>query len=282
MSECPFCLIVVGNDPAVREVARNDSTVVFFPTEPATLGHCLVIPRRHVEEFSDLTDEEVTDLMLTAQQVARSICATLQPDGLNIIQSNGEAASQSVPHVHIHVLPRWHDDKVGEFWPSNTNYTAEEKDRVLAKLRATTSLPNRAVDSENKRQHLAFTQDIISRMSQSSSNAKSWLLPVVMTAYGYAFTKPSAAVAVLGIIATMVFGILDIGYLRTERRYRELYERIVNGDIEVPRYSLNYKKTSDTWKNRLIEHCSALITWTIWPFYGAFLLTGICALLIAS
>ena len=57
---CPFCAIVCGEDVAVREVARNDKVVVFFPTEPAVLGHCMVIPRRHVEEFTALTSDEVS------------------------------------------------------------------------------------------------------------------------------------------------------------------------------------------------------------------------------
>ena len=54
---CPFCSIVRGEDAVVREVARNDKVVVFFPTEPAVLGHCMVIPRRHVEEFTALTSD---------------------------------------------------------------------------------------------------------------------------------------------------------------------------------------------------------------------------------
>lgn len=281
MTFCPFCAIVSGNDPNVREVARNDSVVVFFPTEPAVLGHCMVIPRRHVESFSELSGDEVTHVMLAAQEVSRSLKAAINPDGINLIQSNGEAATQSVPHVHVHVLPRWDEDQVGDFWPLETNYSDEEKDCILACLRATTSLTRDLVDPEDRRQHLAFIQNVISRMAQSSSNAKSWLLPVVMTAYGYAFTQPSAPVAILGIIATVVFGILDIGYLRTERKYRELYERVVNGDQEVRTYSLNYKRSSDTWKSGIFEHCRMTITWTVWPFYGAFLLTGIIALVLA-
>lgn len=118
-------------------------------------------------------------------------------------------------------------------------------------------------------------------MAQSSASAKSWLIPVVTAAYGYAFTQPSAAVAVLGIVATLVFGMLDIGYLWTERRYRDLYERIVAGDIDVQPYSLNYRKPSDTRKTSFVEHCSTILTWAVWPFYGIFLVTGVIALILA-
>lgn len=278
MNLCPFCSIVQGEDVSVREIARDDSVVVFFPTEPAVLGHCMVVPRRHVEHFSELTTDEVSRVMSAAQVMAKSLQEACQPDGINIIQSNGEAASQSVPHVHVHVLPRWKDDPMGEIWPPESNYSDEDKNRVLAKLRANTVLPGLTVDAEDKRQHLSFAQDIITRMAQSSSSAKSWFLPVVTATYGYAFTQSSVAVAILGIVATVVFGFLDIGYLRTERKYRDLYERITTGDGDVPPYSLNYKKPGDTRKNLLLEHCSVMTAWAIWPFYGAFLATGLVAI----
>lgn len=277
MNLCPFCSIVQGEDAAVREIARDDSVVVFFPTEPAVLGHCMVVPHRHVERFSELTTDEVSRVMSAAQAMAKSLQEACQPDGINIIQSNGEVASQSVLHVHVHVLPRWKDDPIGEIWPPESNYSDEDKDRVLSKLRASTVLPGPTVDAEDKRQHLSFAQDIITRMAQSSSSAKSWFLPVATATYGYAFTQSSAAVAVLGIVATVVFGILDVGYLRTERKYRDLYERIATGG-DVPPYSLNYKKPGDTRKSTFLEHCSVMTAWAIWPFYGAFLLTGIVAL----
>lgn len=279
MTPCPFCAIVRGEDAAVREVARSGSVVVFFPTEPATLGHCMVIPRRHVEDFSELTQDEVSQVMLSAQTMARSVRESFQPDGINILQSNGDAASQSIPHVHVHVLPRWEEDPIGEIWPPESNYPDEEKDRALAQLRARTILPNTLPSPEDKRQHLSFAQNIISRMAQSSSSAKSWLLPVVTAAYGYAFTQSSVSVAILGLVATAVFGLLDVGYLRTERKYRELYERIANSDPSIPLYSLNYRKQGDDRKTTFLEHCSTMATWAIWPFYGALLVTGLLAVI---
>lgn len=275
---CPFCSIVRGEDAVVREVARNDKVVVFFPTEPAVLGHCMVIPRRHVEEFTALTSDEVSAVMASAQAVAMSLRETYHPDGINIIQSNGEAATQSVPHVHVHIVPRWDDDSFGNIWPTKTDFSDEEKDRALAKLRATTLLPHSSATLEDRRQHLAFAQSVISRMAQSSSNTKSWLLPVVTAAYGYSFTKSSVALAVLGIVATVVFAILDVGYLRTERKYRNLYERIAAGDPDVAPYSLNYQCSGETRKTRFLNYCSVIKGWAIWPFYGALLVSGFVAL----
>lgn len=275
---CPFCAIIRGEDVVVREVARNDKVVVIFPAEPAVLGHCMVIPRRHVEEFTALTSDEVSEVMTSAQAVATSLRETHHPDGINIIQSNGEAATQSVPHVHVHIVPRWDDDAFGDIWPFKTEFSDEEKDRALAKLRATTVLPHSSAIPEDRRQHLAFVQNVISRMAQSSSNTKSWLLPVVTAAYGYSFTKSSVALAVLGIVATVVFALLDVGYLRTERKYRNFYERIAAGDPDVAPYSLNYQCSGETKKTRFLEHCSVIKGWAIWPFYGTLLVSGFVAL----
>lgn len=275
---CAFCKIVRGEDCKVREIARNSKVIAFFPTNPALLGHCMVIPRRHVESFSDLTDEEVKDVMLAAQSLSKGVQQAFEPDGLNIIQSNGEAASQSVPHVHVHVLPRWENDRVGEIWPPDYDYQESEKDQALAQLKSNIVLPKISVSSEDKRQHLAFAQDIISRMSQSSSNVKSWLLPVVTATYGYAFTQESIAVALLGMIVTLVFAFLDIGYLRTERMYRNLYERIAAEDTSIPPYSLNYKQTQETRKTILLEYFAIIRTWSIGPFYTFLILTGLAAM----
>lgn len=281
MSRCPFCEIVEGDDPLVREVARNDSVVVFFPTEPAVLGHCMVVPRRHVERFSDLAAEEVKEVMLAAQSMTRGVREAFEPEGINIIQSNGEAASQSVPHIHVHILPRWKGDVVGEIWPPESDYSDSEIDQSLVKLRAKTVLPSGQVSAEDKRQHLAFAQDVITRMAQSSSNAKSWLLPVATAAYGYAFTKDSIAVAVLGIIATLVFSLLDYGYLSNERKFRELYDRIAAGDPSIPPFSLRIETQKLSKKQKISATWSVIKTWTIWPFYGVLLVTGVAALILA-
>lgn len=281
IEECPFCTIVAGADPAVREVARTEEAVVFFPTEPAVLGHCLVIPTRHVETFTELSANELREAMFTAQAVARSLTEALNPQGINIIQSNGASASQTVPHIHVHVVPRWDNDAIGELWPPESNYSEQEKDRVLAKIRAVTVLSSRSNSAEDRRQHLIFIQDIISRMARSSAVTKGWLLPVVTAAYGYSFTKDSLPVALLGLVATCIFMFLDVGYLRTERKYRCLYDRVASGDMSVAPYSLDYRAKGDTRKTVLREYLVAATRWAVWPFYAALLGVGMVAALLA-
>lgn len=278
--KCPFCHIVSGDDSKVREVIRNRNVVVIFPTEPAVLGHCLVLPTRHVTSFTDLTECEVKSMMLSAQQVAISLNNTLHPDGINIIQSNGAAASQTVAHVHVHVLPRWENDEIEDFWPEETNYTDKEKDTILAKLRANMVLSEESkCDAENHRQYLSFIQNIINRMAGASANSKTWLLPIATAAYGYAIVNKSIMVTVLGMIATFILACLDAGYLTNERRYRQLYNQIISNSNTVVPFSLSCYRNTTGW-TRFKEYLKALISWSILLFYGALFLTGIAIMLL--
>lgn len=122
-------------DPTAREVLRTGEYVAFFPTEPATLGHTMIVPLRHVPRFMDLTEMEARDLGAGALRLSNLVYSTLQPEGLNIIQSNGRAAEQTVPHVHVHVVPRWGRDAFDDIWPATTNFSESAKDATLQRLR---------------------------------------------------------------------------------------------------------------------------------------------------
>ena len=116
-SACPFCAIIRGKDRAVRMVHSDDRVAIFFPLNPATRGHTLVVPHRHVTDLTALEVHEVHDVFDAVRQIAKALRASLTPDGLNVIQSNGRAATQTVPHVHVHVVPRWKSDKMSLSWP---------------------------------------------------------------------------------------------------------------------------------------------------------------------
>lgn len=128
-------MIVQRDDPDVREVYRDDKVVAFFPTEPAVLGHTLVVPRRHVPVIWQLHDDEAEHLGLLIAHMSQVIVETVRAEGLNVIQSNGEVATQSVDHVHIHLVPRWSGDPIGRIWPPETNYSERAKDETWDELR---------------------------------------------------------------------------------------------------------------------------------------------------
>lgn len=135
VADCPFCEIAARDDVDAREVYRDAHTVAFFPTEPAVLGHTMIIPRRHVANIWELDDELTEHLSIITTRIARAIRDALHPDGLNIIQSNGLAASQTVMHLHVHVVPRWENDRIGRIWPPESDYTDAQKDDAWDALR---------------------------------------------------------------------------------------------------------------------------------------------------
>lgn len=103
-SKCPFCNIE-------REIIASSSlSLAFFDGFPVSLGHALVIPKRHVASFFDLTTEEKIDMLKVADCVKRIIDEKYHPDGFNLGVNVGEAAGQSVFHVHMHIIPRFKGD----------------------------------------------------------------------------------------------------------------------------------------------------------------------------
>lgn len=133
--DCPFCEIVQRDDPDAREVYRDQHVVAFFPHNPATLAHTLVIPRIHVPDIWTLDRSTAEQLADATTRLAAAVKRAVNPDGLNVIQSNGSAASQTVFHLHIHLVPRWEGDPIGHIWPPESNYSEKEKDDAWEALR---------------------------------------------------------------------------------------------------------------------------------------------------
>ncbi|WP_367270705.1 HIT family protein [uncultured Tessaracoccus sp.] len=133
--DCPFCEIVQREDPHAREVYRDAHVVGFFPSEPAVLGHTLIVPRAHVSDIWSLSEKTAAHLATTTVRVAGAIRKAVHPEGLNVIQSNGKAATQTVFHLHVHLVPRWDTDAMGAIWPKDTDYSERQKDRALRAVR---------------------------------------------------------------------------------------------------------------------------------------------------
>lgn len=131
---CEFCSIIANREPA-REVLRNEHVVAFLPLKPATLGHTLVVPREHIPNAWALDSQVAHHLTDATLVVARAVRDAFTIKGLNIIQSNGEVATQSVMHVHVHVVPRYIDDGMGLIWPDDTDCSEATKADVQRKIR---------------------------------------------------------------------------------------------------------------------------------------------------
>ncbi|WP_329614914.1 HIT family protein [Streptomyces brevispora] len=273
-SACPFCVIIAGGDSSARVVYRTQGVTAFFPLEQATRGHTLVVPDRHVSDLTDLNAVEARDLGEALLRAARAIRSALAPDGLNVIQSTGVAATQTVPHVHFHLVPRWSGDRMVLRWPTGAAEGSQAQSQTLAAIQSALFSEASAVGAEDRRQHLSFIQAIITRMSQASSSSKAWLLPIVTATYGYAITKSSIFVALLGLLAVLVFGILDANYLKQERAFRKLYDEVAAGR-SIPAFSLNPTLASPAGSRvNYWPDWPDIRSWAVAPVYGPLLLAG--------
>ena len=113
--DCLFCKIVVGELPA-QIVAEDERTVAFMDINPATRGHLLVVPRAHSRDLLEISTEDFVATALGAKDLARRVSERLGADGVNLLNSCGRAAWQTVFHFHIHVIPRYVDDPLRLPW----------------------------------------------------------------------------------------------------------------------------------------------------------------------
>ena len=128
MSEvrCPFCAL-----PAERILILADEALVIRDAFPVSPGHTLVIPRRHIGSFFELTDAERACMVELLAKAKAELDLSFQPDGFNIGINDGAAAGQTVPHLHLHLIPRYWGDapdpRGGVRWvlPAKAKYWVE-------------------------------------------------------------------------------------------------------------------------------------------------------------
>jgi len=132
---CPFCQIVEGKSEA-RIVFESPEALAFLPLTPASKGHTLVIPREHYVDFLAVPPDLNGPLYNAASIVGCALRRALQPEGMNLISSAGDAATQTVFHAHIHLVPRWYGDRVGKIWPPTEASSDELQDDVADLIRA--------------------------------------------------------------------------------------------------------------------------------------------------
>jgi histidine triad (HIT) family protein len=104
-NDCVFCAIVDGEIPSFK-IYEDEKALAFLDINPFSFGHALVVPKIHREGLLDAQDDELARLMAAVKKVAARIKAELKCDGFNILQNNGEAAGQTVKHIHFHIIPR--------------------------------------------------------------------------------------------------------------------------------------------------------------------------------
>ena len=126
---CRFCQIVAG-DEAAHLVFEDDRTIAFLDNRPLFPGHCLLVPREHHETLADLPSDLIAPLFESAQLLSVAVPRAMEKPGSFVALNN--VVSQSVPHLHVHVVPRKPKDGLrGFFWP-RTKYESEDQMRDVA------------------------------------------------------------------------------------------------------------------------------------------------------
>ena len=107
--DCIFCKIANGEIPS-RTLYEDDQFRVILDLGPATKGHALILPKEHAADIFEISEETASGVLVLAKRMAVKMTQKLHCDGMNLVQNNGEAAGQTVPHFHLHMIPRYHND----------------------------------------------------------------------------------------------------------------------------------------------------------------------------
>lgn len=133
--DCIFCKIINGDIPSAK-VYEDEHVYAFLDISQVTKGHTLVIPKTHVKDIFETPPEVAKELYARIPKVANAIKKTYQPLGLNTLNNNGEAAEQSVFHLHIHLIPRYGEgDGYTPNWTVHTDdYTSEDLQQIAKEI----------------------------------------------------------------------------------------------------------------------------------------------------
>ncbi len=126
--DCIFCKIANGEIPS-KTIYEDDIVRVLLDLGPATKGHALVVPKEHADNLYELPEETAAHVMKIAKRMAATMTEKLGAVGFNLVQNNGEAAGQTVMHFHLHLIPRYVDDKQIMMWRAGSP-TQEELEEI--------------------------------------------------------------------------------------------------------------------------------------------------------
>ena len=134
MEVCIFCKIVNKEIPSAI-VYEDDNILSFLDIMPANKWHCLVIPKNHYETLLDITEEELSFLIIKVKKIAKAMSLAMGNESYNIVMNNGKEAGQVVPHGHIHIIPRFNHDGVRIHSWDHKMYKEKEIDEFKDKIK---------------------------------------------------------------------------------------------------------------------------------------------------
>ena len=131
--DCIFCKIAAGEIPS-RKIYEDSDLIAIMDLNPTSKGHSLIIPKEHCTNIYDIDEDIAAKVMKTAKKLATKMTVALNCDGFNLLQNNGETAGQTMFHFHMHLIPRYKNDKSGFGWKPG-KLTDEDRDEILEKLK---------------------------------------------------------------------------------------------------------------------------------------------------
>jgi len=129
---CIFCDIVEGRREG-HFIYQDEEHVVFLDKYPIDKGHALVLPKKHHEKITDMTPHQVGNLFSKIPKIASAILSATKADAFSLAQNNGRAAKQIIPHVHVHIIPRYNE--MGAVWTKRTIPTSSELESLALQIK---------------------------------------------------------------------------------------------------------------------------------------------------
>jgi histidine triad (HIT) family protein len=140
--KCIFCKIINKSIPNAI-IYEDEKFLVFLDKYPINYGHALLIPKDHFDTILEMPLNLVGEMYSLVPQIAKSIISTIDGNGFNVSQNNGRSANQIIPHVHVHIVPRFSLEKVKGQWPMRKIANIEElkilADKIIANININSS-----------------------------------------------------------------------------------------------------------------------------------------------
>ena len=133
LADCIFCDIINGKLPCYL-IHEDDKHIVILDRYPIDIGHSLIITKKPYEKLTDMNTEEIMDLFSKIPKIINAIIKATNADGFSIAQNNGKAAKQIIPHVHVHIIPRY--NATGTLWTQRKLEEDSELNKLVEKIRS--------------------------------------------------------------------------------------------------------------------------------------------------
>ncbi len=133
MEECIFCKIIDGKIPSAK-IYEDSNVLGFLDIMPANKGHCLVVPKNHTSSLVEMDEKDLEAMMKAAKKIASALSLSFGNGSFNLVMNNGKEAGQLVNHAHIHIIPRFHKDRLRIKW-SHMKYEDNEINEYADKIK---------------------------------------------------------------------------------------------------------------------------------------------------